>query len=308
MLFAIDDNNVKIKPSYSGQIANCPTCEAKVKAYCGSILTWHWKHISLPDCDSWHEESSWHRNWKARFLDSEQEVVIINNNEKHRADVCLDTKFGKLVFEFQSSSISPKEVKKRENFYEKMVWIVKANEIDLTLTKTKSNQKTPIGINAIRNGFRWRQPKKWVQITQCPVFLELHDGRLFLIQKITPPGGRCYGWGYTFKNWKDVVRCAFLTGFQTSNTTISLEKLHSYYFWQPFRGAISQLGLSGKTEDKKNFKHFCEWVIKKEIPNIKIIAKPDQEIFEEIFSDQDLLNNFYTAWQNLTLNKSDTTN
>lgn len=301
MLFAADDSGQKIKPSYSGQLALCPACEKQVKAYCGSILTWHWKHVTSLDCDAWHEESLWHQKWKARFLIKEQEVVITQNNKKHRADVCLGTKFGNLILEFQASSIPIEEVEAREGFYKNMVWIVKADQVDLTLTKAKANQKSPIGLSATRNGFRWRHPKKWVQLTKRPVFLELDDGHLFLIEKITPPGGRCYGWGWTFDNWRDVVRCAFLTGLQVSHKPISNKDLRRDYFWQPFRGAISQLGLSSSATDKKRFKLFCEWLANGEISNVKTPPTAYQEIFEEVFGDQFLLKSFYQNWQELSL-------
>jgi competence CoiA-like predicted nuclease len=52
-----------------------------------------------------------------------QEIVHKDSatEEKHIADIKTDKGF---VIEFQRSSIPPAEIKKRENFYKNMVWVI----------------------------------------------------------------------------------------------------------------------------------------------------------------------------------------
>lgn len=122
MQFALNQFKQRIKPAPKS-IGFCPSCGSPLIPKCGQILCWHWSHKTL-DCDPWYEpESEWHRNWKSLFPDDWQEVTI----ENHRADV--KTPHG--VVEFQASSISSTEVQERENFYGKMIWVVKADMFDL---------------------------------------------------------------------------------------------------------------------------------------------------------------------------------
>lgn len=127
MQFAIDENNKRIIPLYSGQRAKCECCYGVLVAHCGDIRIAHWQHLNIDkDCDPWQEhETQWHRDWKSQFPSEWQEVVIEVGYERHRADV--KTKFG-IVVEFQNSSISSSTIKTRENFYGNMVWVINAQE------------------------------------------------------------------------------------------------------------------------------------------------------------------------------------
>lgn len=122
MQFAIGPDGTRITPAPKAR-ATCPGCGAAVIAKCGQIISWHWSHLTK-DCDPWYEpESVWHRQWKEHFPEDWREVVI----GKHRADV----KTPRGVVEFQASSISSVDVEERENFYGKMIWIVKADSFNL---------------------------------------------------------------------------------------------------------------------------------------------------------------------------------
>jgi competence CoiA-like predicted nuclease len=122
MQFALNQFKQRIKPAPK-IIGFCPSCGSPLIPKCGQILCWHWSHKTL-DCDPWYEpESEWHRNWKNLFPDDWQEVTIGN----HRADI--KTPHG--VVEFQASSISSTEVQEREDFYRKMIWVVKADTFNL---------------------------------------------------------------------------------------------------------------------------------------------------------------------------------
>ena len=121
MQFAVDGTNARLEPTPKAK-GFCPACGCPVVAKCGEILTWHWSHLAK-DCDPWYEpESIWHRQWKEQFPSDWREVVI----GKHRADVQTP----KGIIEFQASCISASEIQERENFYQKMVWVVKADAFD----------------------------------------------------------------------------------------------------------------------------------------------------------------------------------
>lgn len=82
----------------------------------------HWAHIGELVCDPWWEETPWHRAWKAHFPVEWQEFVQhAPSGEKHIADVKTERGY---VLEFQHSPLDPQERKAREDFYQRMVWVV----------------------------------------------------------------------------------------------------------------------------------------------------------------------------------------
>ena len=123
MKFAILDNKrIEAKPNL---IAECPNCGNPVKSYCGEQIIHHWKHIKLSDCDNWYEpETKWHRDWKNHFNINSQEVIKYDSqtNEKHIADIYNEKK--NVVLEFQHSPVKIQEIKSREVFYDRMIWVV----------------------------------------------------------------------------------------------------------------------------------------------------------------------------------------
>jgi len=122
MKFAdVDGQRVEASP---GALGVCRGCGAQAIAKCGEQVMWHWAHKPRTHCDPWWEaETEWHRRWKDRFLPAWQEAILLDEEtgERHIADVW--TAAG-LVIEFQRSSIHPDEVKAREAFYRRMIWIV----------------------------------------------------------------------------------------------------------------------------------------------------------------------------------------
>ncbi|PKO99310.1 MAG: hypothetical protein CVU03_02310 [Bacteroidetes bacterium HGW-Bacteroidetes-2] len=123
MLIALDINGNRIQ-AYKGGLGKCQVCKNEVRAYCGEINIHHWRHIDLAKCDFWKEnETEWHRKWKKKFPIEWQEVIVSDGEQIHRADI--KTTSG-LVVEFQNSSISSTDVKKRERFYSNMIWLINA--------------------------------------------------------------------------------------------------------------------------------------------------------------------------------------
>jgi len=116
----INGQRQEAQPKLSGQ---CPACDEAMIAKCGKVKMWHWAHKGRRTCDIWWEnETAWHRAWKDRFPERWQEVVHkADNGERHTADVKTDQGW---VIEFQHSPIKPEERQSRDNFYEKLVWVV----------------------------------------------------------------------------------------------------------------------------------------------------------------------------------------
>ena len=121
------------KTANPGERSICPICDSPVIAKCGKILVWHWAHENLEDCDSFSEgETLWHLNMKNLYPKDWQEVVIIKNDKKHRADVL---KPDGTVIEFQHSPITTEEVVKRNEFYGNVIWCFDRNDKQQSFTK-----------------------------------------------------------------------------------------------------------------------------------------------------------------------------
>lgn len=115
-------NGERKEPS-PGLLGICSGCAQPTVSKCGNIKVHHWAHKSKLECDPWWEnETEWHRNWKKHFPEAWQEVVHrADSGEFHRADVKTDKNW---VLEFQYSAINPAERTSRNDFYDKLVWIV----------------------------------------------------------------------------------------------------------------------------------------------------------------------------------------
>lgn len=72
---------------------------------------------------NYYGETEWHRNWKEAFPQAFREVSFsdVTLGELHRADV--HTPCG-TTLEFQNSPICLEELKSREAFYPKLIWIL----------------------------------------------------------------------------------------------------------------------------------------------------------------------------------------
>lgn len=122
MLFALVDG--ERKAAVRRATGTCPTCGKTTIAKCGPKIVWHWAHAGQRHCDPWSEnETPWHANWKGLFPIENQEIVHHDEHtgEKHVADVKTDRG---LVIELQNSPMSFEELRSREAFYGRMIWIV----------------------------------------------------------------------------------------------------------------------------------------------------------------------------------------
>lgn len=160
-LRADDDQRVLAEP---GVDASCPQCREALRAKCGEIVTWHWAHVSLHECDPWWEpESEWHRAWKRHVPPECAEATI----GAHRADIAI----GQRVLELQHSSISPETIREREQFYKgamgrEMVWLFDVREA-VRAGRFTIEHKTHHSM------WQWAWARKSVFTCRCPVFLDL---------------------------------------------------------------------------------------------------------------------------------------
>jgi len=117
MLLALAPDGLERIEATPGARARCPDCREAMLPKCGELVTHHWAHLVVGDCDPWKEhETPWHLDWKRRFPREWIEIMM----GPHRADVrCPDG----TVLEFQHSAIAPAEIRERETFYQRMVWI-----------------------------------------------------------------------------------------------------------------------------------------------------------------------------------------
>ncbi|KJV36952.1 hypothetical protein VI08_01780 [Luteibacter yeojuensis] len=109
-----------------GLKGECQACGRPAVAKCGEIVMWHWAHAGRRVCDPWWEnEGPWHRSWKAAFpLETHEQVMFAPDGEKHIADLRLPDG---LVIELQHSKMEIEEMRSREAFYQRMIWIVDAS-------------------------------------------------------------------------------------------------------------------------------------------------------------------------------------
>lgn len=169
------------------QTAYCSICKFEVISKCGNTNIWHWAHKNLKDCDTWSEgETLWHKEWKERYPVECREVVM----ENHRADI----KIKDLIIELQNSSISSDEIIERENFYNKMIWILNLTEKNINqleggdfIIKEKQNKNGNKYLT-----FKWKHMKRSFLSATKPIYLDFGEGYLLLIKKLYPEGT---GWG-----------------------------------------------------------------------------------------------------------------
>jgi competence CoiA-like predicted nuclease len=147
------------------------------------LVAWHWAHRSREDCDTWAEpDSAWHRSWQSIVPPAQREVII----GKHRADI-VNSK-GHIV-ELQHSSISPGEIREREDYYGQMSWIFDA-------TEAYADDRLEIFLKHDHVTFRWKHPRKSLVACRAPVFLDLGvDDEVLRVKELHFEGAPYRGWG-----------------------------------------------------------------------------------------------------------------
>lgn len=205
-----------------GVEATCPSCDARVVPKCGEVMTWHFAHVRLEDCDTWSEgESAWHVGWKERWPADCRERVLGANRE-HRADVYS----GGYVVELQHSSISASEIVERETFYEKhaamgMVWLFDAIE-PYRSGRLEVVPEGPEGA-PVHHNFRWGAARKTILAAKHPIYFDLGGGELLMVRKIHKEDGkRTRGWGNKIHAEDFVSRFSARAPSRPATATMSL--------------------------------------------------------------------------------------
>ncbi|MDB9938883.1 hypothetical protein OAD78_06880 [Candidatus Thioglobus sp.] len=134
MRFALS-NDKRIEAT-KGAKGICPCCGNDLVAKCGEINIHHWSHKKKCDDHWWENETEWHRNWKNYFPKEWQEIIHYDESgERHIADVKTSEDW---VIEFQHSAIDKEERLSRDNFYNKLIWIVDGMRRKTDLKQFKS--------------------------------------------------------------------------------------------------------------------------------------------------------------------------
>ena len=190
----VDGERTEARPRLRGV---CQCCGGQTIAKCGEHVVWHWAHRRREDCDPWWEtETEWHRSWKDRFPLDWQEIVHRDpvTGENHIADV--KTPHG-LVVEMQNSPIRPDEMRSREDFYNRIAWIVNGDRCGAdgrrqTLDSSYFNlgrSSHPICEDPLAFPVEWHGKSKllhnWSKAT-AEVYFDFGDGILWRLDSFEP--------------------------------------------------------------------------------------------------------------------------
>jgi hypothetical protein len=178
MEFALSEKNERIvaEPNIKGF---CPICKTPMTPKCGKVYAYHWAHKSKADCDPWWEnETKWHRQWKENVYCDFREIVIQKDGIKHIADVQLPSG---IIFEFQKSPLSIDERQARENFYNKMIWIIHFDKDKILETTIREIYEPTfddslVTVKSFSEGF-FSCPHL------SPIFLDFDNGDMFWIKE-----------------------------------------------------------------------------------------------------------------------------
>lgn len=99
---------------------------------------------------------------------------MTKGGEIHRADIVGNRE---TVIELQHSPISPDDIRAREEFYGKMIWVFDAADFFGNMLFRPKNEYTAI---------TWYYSKMTLLYAGRPVYLHLPCGNLFLLEKVFP--------------------------------------------------------------------------------------------------------------------------
>ena len=144
-------------------------------AKCGEVRVWHWAHQGSRLCDAWWEgETLWHRSWKDQFPVEWQEIVHYpKDGERHIADVKTENDW---VIEFQHSFLNQHERRSRDQFYQKLIWVVDGTRRKRDIEQFSVAWRDGIsisGYSSLRKTFSdgCRLLREWAD-SPSPVFLD----------------------------------------------------------------------------------------------------------------------------------------
>ena len=194
MLYALNSSDEKIRATKNVE-GWCPQCRGLMVAKMGEINAHHWAHVSSKDCDVWRDgETRWHLAWKSRFPIDFVERRIDRGDAWHVADVLLPDG---IVIEFQHSSISPADIQAREDFYQRVIWVIDVKDAADRFSFKQDGQEIK---------FKWEQPRRSFERSNAPCLLDLGDGRMFSVTRWSI--GCFFGWGQFATRDEFITKCA----------------------------------------------------------------------------------------------------
>lgn len=197
MIVALDKNHnrLHIDDAVAKQECYCPYCGERLFQRKGEIRRHHFAHMPGKVCkDTWestYDMSDWHYDWQNSFPKSNQEVLLLVGEIKHRADVLI----GRTVIEFQRTKMAAKSFSDRNSFYfnlgYKVIWV-------FDLREHYSSGK--LYCDSDRKTFHWTKPKSTfnvfqIQTGQAELFFQITDTEndcLVKISQISPTGFECF--------------------------------------------------------------------------------------------------------------------
>jgi len=159
--------------------AICPCCGTEVVAKCGQMVVWHFAHKASNECDRWSDgETDWHLRWKTHSPIERTEVIM----GPHRADAV--GRDGRII-EYQRSSISWEDMRAREEFYGRMMWVFdvadayQAGRLSWQTDRSIWQQADNVGHPKVR--IKWMHPRRSILACRRRVFLDIGGDRLLAV-------------------------------------------------------------------------------------------------------------------------------
>jgi hypothetical protein len=171
----------------------CPECKTGVYARMPAFAIRHWAHFPLPegetrDCARGDAGgmTAWHYAWQNERNDLD---LIEVSRDNHRADV-VNT--DGVVIEFQHSPISPEDVKDREQFWRKGIWVIDGTPHEDGSIRVELSRLPDQKPDDPYCSFRWSRAPQVLYTAKWPVWIDTGDRGL--VQVRAAGDSRGTGW------------------------------------------------------------------------------------------------------------------
>ena len=157
-----------------GESFYCPACNSSLLLKQGKVRRIHFAHLNKSCTASSESESPYHLEGKVKLYESllQYNQPILEHyipNTQQRADVYVETNYGRYAFEFQCSNLPAQEFKRRTKLYEREgirpMWIIGQEKLG-----PPDNNDSPLKLSP----FQWRflqRPSPHIQpfiLSFCP--------------------------------------------------------------------------------------------------------------------------------------------
>jgi hypothetical protein len=211
--------------------------------------------------------TQWHLSWQEMFALEYREVVMCNGRHKHRADLCLPQPDGsKLIVEFQHSSISTEDIRKREQFYTSvghLLWVFDARKFHIRLEPSSSNSDI--------YKFTLSPPRKSLWAINTGLAFDFGSVVLLIAKAHQRDGKRipCGGWGWLIRKQEFATMLHKFTEQFYLDTSKPLWEVKTRHATTPQLLAATTLVATADST-------IIEWLalqeLKKQLPNVNKLA------------------------------------